>query len=281
MAEKSAEWTALGVLGAAARDIWRRPLATLLLVGAVPSLWGALFSKWLWAHSAGSGWQDGPTPTQMAVGVSRQLVGSAWSSIFVGGQYLVALDIARGAVPRATRLFHGLKFALRIFLVTSAISLAFAPSAVLVAYHDALPSVGIPGAFLLLPIALVLVVRSVASVPLVVDRGDSVLGALRVSWNLTARNSWKITWLFLLFVPFVGALALAPRIPVLQEAIQCVFQAIGTITISHLYLQLTRNDRASPADSSVSDMHPGVAVENADLPVRGSGWAREVNGETE
>jgi hypothetical protein len=150
-----------------------------------------------------------------------------------------------------------------------------------VAHHAALPpSVAVLGALLYLSIALVVVVRSIASVPLLVDRGHSVFGALRVSWNLTARDAWKITRLFLLLALLFGALALASRTPVLERVIQCLFQAIGTMTLTHLYLQLTRNDRASPADSPVSGAHPGVAIEDADLPVRGSGWAKEVNDST-
>jgi len=114
-------------------------------------------------------------------------------------------------------------------------------------------------------------------VPLVVDRGHSVLGALRSSWNLTARDSWKIACLFLLFVPLVGPLALAYRTPVLEEAIQCILQAVGTMTVSHLYLQLIRSDHDLPTDHLANEAESRPSRRRADLPVRGSGWAKEVN----
>jgi hypothetical protein len=266
------------VLGSAIRDIRRHPLATLLLVGAVPSLWGGLVFQWWWGHVARSGWQLGPTSAQLAFSVSRHLVGSAWNSILVGGQYLVGLDIGRGAVPRASHLFRGTRSALRIFLTTSAISLAFAPGQLLVAYRRSLPtSAAVAGVLLWIPIALLIVVRSVASVPLVVDKGHSVFSALRSSWSLTAGNSLKITYLFLLFVPLVGPLALAYGTPVLEEAIQCLFQAIGTMTVSHLYLRLTRSNHESPTNLLANELEPGQIADGADVPIHGSGWTKEVN----
>lgn len=182
----------LGVFAAAARNVRFEPLVTLLLVGLVPSLWARSLFDLLWSHVGGAAPQFSFDVSHVALTALRRVAVSGWTSFLVGGQYALAIDIARGNASRVRSLLRGFKLAVPVFLTNSALALALTPSALVAQFRHTAPVGAAVLAVVSVPIVLVVVLRTLMCIPLVVDRGQSFPAALRGSWALTDGESWKI-----------------------------------------------------------------------------------------
>jgi hypothetical protein len=228
VSDEPSDWTALGVVSAALSDIRRHPIPTLFLLGVVPALWG-----WAW-----SGLVETSTPhtldvAHLALAVVRRLGSAAWGSV-LGGLWLIAIDIARGAPPRPARLIQGLRYVVPVFLSAIPTALLFQVNASFVAHPGPLVLLG----FLVLPTTSVILVRSVACVPLVVDRNCSFLVAFGTSWAWTRGQSWRIVRVYLLSVPVFFVALVTHKMPLVLRLAWPLLSAVGSMTWAHVYLRL-------------------------------------------
>lgn len=248
MSDTSEGWSAIDIVRAAIRDVRRRPVVTLLLIGILPTLWGGLLFDWCWAHLLGLAKPPWPLDLKQIVPTTMyRLAGDALRSTVMGGQYLIALDVARGLVPRPERFIHGLRFSPRIFAATVAISLVLAPGQIISTFRHWMPtlwSLIAPLAYLL--VSLAILARTAAWIPLIVDRRESLFIAAANSWTLTRVSTWRIVCVYLVLGLFMLLLAVAHNLRVLEQAILSVDQCVGTIVVAQLYLQLIgHKERAS------------------------------------
>jgi hypothetical protein len=233
VSDKPGDWTALGVLSAAVNDVRRHPIPNLFLLGVVPVLWA-----WGWNRLVESSTPHTLDFAHLALAVVRRLGSAAWGSVLLGGQSLIAIDVARGAPPRPTRLIQGLRYGFPVFLSAILTGMLLQANATLVAFSRAHPGPLVLLVLLVLPMTSVILVRSIACVPLVVDRNCSFLVALWTSWAWTRGQSWRIVRVYLLFLPVFFVALVTHKKPLALHLVWPLLSAIGSMMWAQVYLRL-------------------------------------------
>jgi hypothetical protein len=268
MSSDSKDWTVTRVYRKAFDDLRRHPLGTFLLLGVFSSLWAWPVDLVFPPISHGNAIHD-------MSGVIAELARVLWGSVFRGGEFLVALKVAKGGAPRVRDLLRGPRFAVGvamlsiitglaahlIFLVRIA-SLANVETAILL--------------FVTISATFVVLIRGFLAIPILVDTGSGVWRALVESWSMTRGYSWRIAGAFFLFLLVAVPVAVAFRASLVARSIWTVVDPVVTLAWAHIYLLIGPSWRRS--DGRADEQLPSAAVVGPrdDSPVRGSGWSRSV-----
>jgi len=268
MPSDSRDWTVTHVYRASFADLRRRPFGTFLLLGVFPSLWAWPVDLVFAPISNGHVLHD-------MSGVTSELARVLWGSVFRGGEFLVALNVARGGSPRISDLFRGPRFAVRVAML-SVVTILATNLAFFVRLASLASAETMGFLFAAIGVAFVVLIRGSLSDMILVDTRSSAWRALTESWSTTRGYSWRIAGVYFLLLVVVVPISVAFRAPLAARSIGVVVFPVVILALAHIYLLTAPSLRQSGGNSDELDSGATVVGPNDDLPVRGTGWSRTV-----
>ncbi len=264
-------WSVVGVVGDALRAWRRHPLPILVALGVIPIAWAlpvSYASHVLISRSEGLS-VLASDPTMWAV----SLAWATTSSVVLGGEVLIALGALRGERPRLGRFVSGLRFAPRLFLwnLWTALVSAIVTKGPWI--------VGDAANLVLTPFVSFAVLRLWLIVPLVVDQRMRLREAAVASWRATRHQFWALVRLGLVYVALASPMALswASEGFVFQQVLLALTTPVWSLSLARAYVAMAPSN--PPTETPLLDLEQQST--DAELPVRGSGWASSVRPKTE
>jgi hypothetical protein len=263
-------WTLASLCSATLRDVKRAPLASLLLLGALPTGWNDVLPGLLSVHLPQWLFEEARFP-RISAWFMLQLF---FDAVLRGGTTLVGLDLARGKTVELRRYLEGVRFAPSIFalLVCSIVGIgSLLNVAPLLHEQQPLPPATgrLPPAeerlFMVIGLAmfallglLVLAIYCLGRLALanvvLVDRVRGPLHGLKISWRLT-RGAGRRLWGML----FIAAALLAPRFALGQDEWGTAALCAGVLTSPLLQLLWTHAYLAMADAAQTRVSVPGAA----------------------
>jgi len=183
-----------------------------------------------------------PSDTLTARGILLSLSSVAWSSVLWGGQLLLSLEACREGTASIQRLRDGIAFTGQLLwlglLMTSA-SLSFGLTPELSGDESRRQiALGLAAIFVHVTVVVVLFIRFALAPLIVVDERVSARAALRRSWVLSKRHSWRIARLGISVVCSMFLVLVATRLRTVLATVigSLTLIPLFTLAYTHLYL---------------------------------------------